>query len=187
MTRRDLPNIISVLRLLIVIPVIYTLLRGNYGVALVLFAIAGVSDALDGYVAKRYGWTSRVGSILDPVADKTLLVSTYITLGVLGHLPVWLVLAVILRDLVIFTGALAYHFLIGKYELRPSLMSKVNTFAQIVLALVVVMSMDALPIAREHIQLMTYIVLGTTVISGVDYLWSWGYQAVRSRSGRHYG
>lgn len=187
MTRRDLPNIISILRLLIVVPVVYMLLRENHGVALVLFAIAGVSDALDGYIAKRYGWTSRLGSILDPVADKTLLVSTYIILGVLNHLPVWLVIAVVLRDLVIFTGALSYHFLIGKYELRPSLVSKVNTFAQIVLALVVVMSMDDFPIPGEYIQLMIYTVLATTVISGVDYMWSWGHQAVRSRSGRHYG
>lgn len=187
MTRRDLPNIISVLRLLIVIPVIYMLLRENYRMALVLFAVAGISDALDGYIAKRYGWTSRVGSILDPVADKTLLVSTYVTLGILDHLPVWLVIAVILRDLVIFTGALAYHFLIGKYELSPSLMSKINTFAQIVLALAVVMSVDVFQIPREYIQMMIYTVLATTLISGVDYMWSWGYQAVRSRSGKYYG
>ncbi len=187
MTRRDLPNIISVLRLLIVIPLIYMLLRENYRMALVLFAVAGISDALDGYIAKRYSWTSRVGSILDPVADKTLLVCTYVTLGVSDHLPVWLVLVVILRDLVIFTGALAYHFLIGKYELRPTLLSKINTFAQIILALAVVMSMDVFQIPRELIQLMIYIVLATTVISGVDYLFNWGYQAVRSRSGKHYG
>jgi cardiolipin synthase len=186
-TRRDLPNIISILRLLIVLPVVYLLLQENYRAALVLFALAGVSDALDGFIAKRFGWTSRLGSILDPVADKALLMSTYVTLGILNLLPVWLVVAIILRDLLIFTGALAYHFLIGKYEMSPSLLSKINTFAQIILALAVVMSADVFEIPRQFLQLLIYTVLATTVLSGVDYVWNWGYQAVRSRSGRHYG
>ena len=121
------------------------------------------------------------------MADKTLLVSTYVTLGLLNHLPVWLVVSVILRDLVIFTGALTYHFLIGKYELRPSLLSKINTFAQIVLALVVVTAAGVTSIPGEYIEVLIYAVLATTLLSGMDYMWNWGYQAVRSRSGKHYG
>ncbi|WP_373508037.1 CDP-alcohol phosphatidyltransferase family protein, partial [Thiocapsa sp.] len=104
MQLRDLPNIISVLRLVAVAPVMYLLLRQEYGWALVLFAAAGASDGLDGYLAKRYDWRSRLGGILDPLADKALLVACFLILGWQGLVPVWLVIAVILRDLVIVTG-----------------------------------------------------------------------------------
>lgn len=186
MTRHDLPNLISILRLLLVLPVVFALLKENYKAALVLFAVAGVSDALDGYIAKHYGWTSRLGSILDPIADKALLLSTYVTLGILGRLPLWLVAAIVFRDMVIFGGAVTYHFLIGKFEMSPSLLSKVNTFAQIMLALIVVMTAELIAVPDRYIQVLIYTVLVTTTLSGIDYVWNWGHQALRARSGKHY-
>ncbi|MDE2089174.1 MAG: CDP-alcohol phosphatidyltransferase family protein, partial [Gammaproteobacteria bacterium] len=108
MTRRDLPNLISVLRMLLVLPVVALLMTEHYREALLLFGLAGLSDALDGFLAKRYGWTSRLGAVLDPLADKILLVSSYIALGWLRLLPLWLVAAVIVRDLVIVIGAAVY-------------------------------------------------------------------------------
>lgn len=187
MTRRDIPNVISLLRLALVAPVIIMLLHEDYETALALFAVAGLSDALDGFLAKRYGWHSRLGSILDPVADKALLVSTYVTLAYLDLIPVWLVVAIVARDLMIFTGAVAYHFLIGKYEMTPSLLSKLNTFGQIILALTVVTAADFNAVSKRFIDVLVYAVFVTTVFSGLSYVWSWSMRALRARSRRHYG
>jgi len=99
-TRRDIPNLITAFRFLLVPPVVFLLLSSRFGEALVIFAIAGFSDALDGFLAKHYGWASRLGAALDPLADKLLLVSAFIALGWLELIPVWLVVIVILRDIV---------------------------------------------------------------------------------------
>ena len=107
MRASEIPNIISILRILLVIPVIWLLLTDDFPSALWLFAIAGVSDALDGFLAKRYGWQSELGSLLDPLADKILLVSCYVVLGWLLLLPAWLVATVILRDVMIVVGAIS--------------------------------------------------------------------------------
>ena len=104
MGREDIPNLISVLRIFLSVPVVWMLLEQRFDIALILFAIAGVSDGLDGFLAKHYGWQSRLGGLLDPMADKILLVSSYVSLALLGLIPVWLMLLVILRDLVIVTG-----------------------------------------------------------------------------------
>ena len=87
---RDLPNLISVFRIVLVVPIEYLLLQQHYVSAMILFFLAGISDGLDGFLAKRFNWTSRLGSVLDPLADKLLLVCTYLVLGWLGHLPWWL-------------------------------------------------------------------------------------------------
>ena len=189
MNRSDIPNIISILRIILVIPTVMLLLDERYGLALILFAVAGASDGLDGYIAKRYHYVSRLGTILDPLADKLLLVCTYLALGWLGLFPAWLVIAVIARDALIVSGGVAYHFLIGQYDMAPTLVSKLNTFSQIVLALAAVLSMSVLPHAELQwfIGWMIYVTLGTTVISGVDYVWTWGLRAYRARSTRHYG
>src|SRR3990172_3309285 len=102
---KDIPNIISLLRMALVPPVVILLLNGYYGWALLVFVSAGLSDGLDGYLAKRFGWRSRLGAILDPLADKLLLVASYLTLGWLGQLPLWLVAVVVGRDIVIVAGA----------------------------------------------------------------------------------
>ena len=96
---------------------------------------------------------------------------------------------VIARDALIISGGVAYHFLIGQYDMAPTLVSKLNTFTQIVLALAVVLSLSVLPHAELQwfIGWMIYVTLGTTVISGVDYVWTWGLRAYRARSTRHYG
>ncbi len=189
MNRSDIPNIISILRIILVIPTIIMLFHERYVQALILFAVAGASDGLDGYIAKRFNYVSRLGTILDPLADKLLLVSTYVTLGWLDLLPAWLVIAVIARDALIVSGGIAYHYLIGKYDMAPTLISKINTFTQIVLALAVVLSVSVIPLPELQwfVGWMIYMTLGTTAISGVDYVWTWGLRAYRARSRRHYG
>lgn len=182
MNLRDLPNIITILRILLVLPVVVALLNEFYGVALLLFAVAGASDGLDGYIAKRYNCASRLGSILDPLADKLLLVSTYVSLGWLGVLPWWLVVIVLLRDLLIVGGGVAYHHFIGEYEMSPSIISKLNTASQIILGFSVVLSMSLLPLSDAVINGMIYFVLVTTLLSGGDYVWTWGRRAVAARA-----
>jgi len=180
---QDVPNLITILRIVLVLPVVLALLNEHYGVALLLFAVAGASDGLDGYIAKHYDCTSRLGSILDPLADKLLLVCTYLSLGWLGLLPVWLIVTVLLRDVLIVVGGVAYHHFIGEYEMEPSLISKLNTASQILLGFSVVLSMSLLPLSGALIDAMVYFVLVTTLLSGADYIWTWGRRAVAARGG----
>lgn len=183
MTRADIPNVISVLRIGMVIPVVVALVNGQFVLALVIYTVAGLSDGLDGYLAKRFDCASRLGSILDPLADKLLLVSTYLALAWLGLLPLWLTAAVVVRDLLILAGAAAYHLTIGEYEMAPTLISKVNTFAQILLGVTVVFSAGFYPVSAAVIDGMIWMVLATTLVSGVDYVWTWGVRAYRAKSG----
>ena len=180
MTFRDIPNIISLLRITLVIPVVYLLIQRQFSYALVLFFIAGISDGLDGYLAKRNNWSTRLGSILDPLADKLLLVFSYFALGWLGEIPMWLVIAVVIRDLIIIVGAIAYHELIGVYDMTPTWMSKTNTFFQIVLVLTVVFSSGVYMLPEIAIDGLICIVAVTTVASGANYVWVWGRRAIRA-------
>ena len=177
MQLRDLPNIISALRLVAVIPVVWLLLEHHFGWALVLFAVAGVSDGVDGFLAKRYGWQSRLGGILDPLADKTLLVSCFLVLGSMGKLPIWLVMAVIFRDLVIVSGALLYHYRVADVDAAPTLMSKLNTVIQLVLVVLVIMDAGPIPLPAALIEVLIWACLMTVVVSGVQYVWVWGRKA----------
>jgi len=178
-TRRDIPNVISLLRIALVIPIVYLLISREFSYALVLFFIAGISDALDGYLAKRNNWTSRLGSILDPLADKLLLVFSFLVLGWLQFIPLWLVIVVMARDVIIIVGAITYHELIGQYEMEPSWLSKLNTFFQIVLILSVVFSLGTYTLPNWWNVNLVYVVMTTTLISGVNYVWVWGRRAVR--------
>ena len=176
----DIPNIISVIRLITVIPVVYLLVVHEFGWALVLFAAAGISDGLDGFLAKRYHWQSRLGGLLDPLADKTLLVCCFLVLGAHGLIPLWLVLAVIFRDLVIVSGALLYNYRVAEVEAAPILMSKVNTAMQIVLVVAVILDAGVMDLPAVSIAALIWACLITVVISGTQYVWIWSRKAIRS-------
>jgi cardiolipin synthase len=175
--RSDLPNILTIFRFLLVPPVVYYMLNHEFGPALVLFAVAGFSDALDGFLARRYHWTSRMGALMDPLADKLLMVSSFLTLGWLGLLPYWLVGLVILRDLVIVTGAIIYNARIELVEADPSIVSKLNTLAQILLVLSVMFSHAIQELPAFWIDALIYSMLITIVWSGLGYVWTWGRRA----------
>ncbi|MCK5480160.1 MAG: CDP-alcohol phosphatidyltransferase family protein [Gammaproteobacteria bacterium] len=178
----DIPNIITVFRFLLVPPLVLLLLNHRYGTALIVFGVAGFSDALDGFLAKRYGWASRVGAIMDPLADKLLLVSSFVTLGWLGWIPLWLVALVILRDIVIVIGAMIYHWYVAYLETTPpTLVSKLNTFAQIMLVLAVMFSQSIQTLPFLWLDVLLYSVLVTTIWSGLDYVWVWGRRAWSGR------
>lgn len=177
MKARDIPNLISAFRIVLVIPVIYMLLQQQFLYALILFAIAGISDAVDGYIARRFNWMTRLGGILDPLADKLLQVCCYITLAFIALIPVWLVIVVVLRDVIIVAGGMLYHYRFERFHAEPMLISKINTFMQIMLVILVVFNaaFNALPEAVLDILILS--VLMTTVISGVSYIVIWGRRA----------
>ncbi len=176
---KDLPNLISVVRLIAVIPVVYLLLVGEFGWALAIFAAAGVSDGVDGFLAKHYGWQSHLGGILDPLADKTLLVCCFLVLGALGLLPVWLVLAVIFRDLVIVGGAVLYNYQVEEVQAAPLPVSKLNTLLQILLVVAVMMDAGLYSLPTALLEILIWACFVTVVVSGSQYVWIWGRKAWR--------
>jgi cardiolipin synthase len=176
MNASQLPNLLTLSRIAAAPVLILMLKDRDYAMALAVFLVAGVSDGLDGWIAKRFKYTSRLGAILDPVADKILLVSAYVMLMLLDNLPFWLVLTVVFRDLLIVGGYIAYTSVVGTVKMSPSPLSKVNTFLQILLALFVLVH-EAIGLHYDFvIQALTYIVFVTTVVSGVHYVWVWGVQ-----------
>lgn len=169
-----LPNAITLSRIALVPVLILALKDERYGLALVLFLLAGVSDALDGFLAKRLHLTSRLGGILDAAADKILLVSAYVMLTVLEHIPFWLMLSVTFRDLLIVGGYLVYVAHAGPVSMRPSRLSKLNTFMQIALVGVILAEQALYWSYPGGVDMLVIAVWLTTVTSAVHYLWSWG-------------
>ncbi len=168
------PNLISVGRLLSVPVTVWLILAGAWGPAFALFVIAGLSDAVDGYIAKRFDQCTELGRFLDPLADKTLLVSIYITLGIRTVLPLWLVILVVSRDVLIVGGALL-SFAMGRVVIvQPSRVSKVNTVLQIALAAVVLgrLGLD-LSLPALLVPGLIWCVAVTTALSGAGYLVDW--------------
>lgn len=178
---RHIPNAITIFRIVLVVPTVWMLLQHRFGWALVLFFLAGVSDGLDGYLAKRFGWFSRLGSLLDPIADKLLLVSCYLAVAWIGLLPGWLAVMVLARDVVILTGAVAYYLLLHPFEGQPTWLSKFNTLCQIVLLLAVLWHHQYQSLPSAWLNGLIYLVAGTTIISGIQYIALWGASFLRER------
>lgn len=160
------------------------MLSSEFFTALVLFAVAGFSDALDGFLAKHYHWESRLGSILDPLADKLLLVASFATLTWLGLLPSWLLWLVLGRDVLIVVGGLAYHYIVGKFELLPLWSSKINTLLQIILVLMVIFQASGLVDAQHAITIAIWFVVASIINSGSEYVIVWGLRAWKGTRNR---
>src|SRR6187431_504207 len=132
----SIPNLITLGRILLVPVLVWAIISGEMQLAFLLFLVAGISDAIDGFLAKRFNMATVLGAYLDPLADKVLIVSIYVALGFVGALPAWLVILVVSRDIMI-VGAVMLSWLIGRpVAIRPALVSKLNTAAQIVFATV---------------------------------------------------
>lgn len=189
MKKRDIPNLISILRIFLVGPTVYLLVQEQYAFALAVFFIAGISDVADGFLARYFGWQSRLGAILDPIGDKLLMVSCFLTLGWLGQVPVLLVILVIARDLIIVIGAISYHVLIEEVSIEPVRISKLNTAMQILLVIVMIFANTQLPLSnllqQPILDALIYIVYATTIASGAVYVWMWGQRARRTNNDRN--
>lgn len=170
MNLRHLPNLLCVFRILLVYPIGYLILEARYPAVLVLVAIAAFTDGLDGFLAKHFDWESELGKVLDPVADKLLLVTTFVCLSVADLAPWWLTALVLLRDLVIGFGAATYRALFGELRGRPTVPSKVNTFAQINFCLGTVAHQAFGWLPEVLLTWAGALVLVTTAVSGIDYV-----------------
>lgn len=167
---RHLPNLICLIRLLLIWPIVVALHKGQYLGALALFIAAAVSDGLDGYLAKRFGWTTELGKFLDPLADKLLLMTVFVQAAWLGLVPWWLTAAVVARDVMIGLGAFIFRLWFGPLRGRPTLMSKVNTATQLVYVMLVLLNAASGVPPREVLEACALITLGTTTLSGLHYV-----------------
>ncbi len=179
MKRESIPNLLSGFRILLIPPSVYLLLDEQYVAATALIALAVFTDGLDGFLARQYGWRSRIGGILDPVADKLLFVSVFLTLAYLGHIALWLMALVIGRDVVIAGGALLYEKLIGPVVAQPSMISKINTVMLFFFTAAVLLEQAAVPgFTDSVVNVLRILVVTTVVISGAQYVWHWGSKAL---------
>jgi cardiolipin synthase len=168
-----IPNLITLGRILLVPVVVWAIASGEMRIAFLLFLAAGLSDAVDGFLAKRFGMATELGAYLDPLADKAMLVSIYVVLAVIGAIPLWLVILVVSRDIMI-VGAVILSWLVDKpVALKPLLVSKLNTVAQIALALLVIAArafeFDASILAYALMALVAVL----TLLSVAFYLAAW--------------
>lgn len=169
----NIPNTLTLARILAVPLLTWLIIDHELFAAFIVFVLAGLSDAADGYLAKRYGWDTELGAYLDPIADKALLVTIYVTLGLAGHLPVWLVLAVVTRDVLIVGAVMLAWMMSRPIIVKPLLISKINTFAQISLAGVVLAELG-LGLGLQSLVAVLIWVTGTlTIVSAFTYFWSW--------------
>ncbi len=161
------------MRIILILPILMLFVNDEFGWALGLFIIAGLSDGIDGYLAKRYDWNTRLGAFLDPAGDKLLVAWSFGTLAYLGHIPVWLAVIVISRDVVIVAGSFMYHYLVRRLEGEPTRISKLNTGLEFAF-LVFVMSQAGFGWPDEiTTTVIGAAVLITVVISGYDYVSNW--------------
>ncbi len=186
MNLRQLPNVITGVRMALVVPLVWSLHQGRYGLALGLALVAGASDAIDGWLARQFGWRTPLGSLLDPIADKLLLVGSFLGLWLVGAAPTWLTALVIGRDVIIVAGAIAYHNLIGPLQGRPTLISKATTVAQIALVLAWLVDLALPPLPALAVQGLLWVVGLLTAASGIDYVVRWGLRARRVLQARHH-
>src|SRR5262245_6070900 len=171
--RVSLPNLITLGRILLVPVIIWAITSGQMAVAFVLFFIAGVSDAVDGFLAKRFNMQSEIGALLDPLADKCLLVSIYIALGMTADVPRWLVILVVSRDIIII-GAVMVSWLVDRpVPMKPLMVSKLNTVAQVVYAGLVLAALGFGFVFKPFDTILIAIVTVLTLLSVSLYLVEW--------------
>ena len=171
---KQIPNALTTLRLILALPVCLLILNENYPAVLWVALIAGLSDAVDGYLARRLNALSYYGAVADPLADKTLLLSTYIAFSVVGLLPWWVAVLLLIRDLLIVSGALIYRRKFGHYKMAPSVWGKSCTAMQILFALMLLMQ-QVYPVLPEFIlQVALWLVILLAFVSGGHYLYIWG-------------
>ena len=179
---RHLPNTLTVLRMALVVPLAWMIRETRYDEAVVVAAIAGLTDALDGFLAKRYCWQSWLGGVLDPIADKLMLVACFVTLGLVGAHPDWLTGLVVGRDVVIVAGAVAWHNLIGRIHAQPTRLSKLTTVVQIVYVLAQLLHLSHwLELPPRLLEVLIVVTAALTAASGLQYVVVWSRKALRWR------
>lgn len=164
----SIPNILTLARMLLTPLFVILLLRDQFFSALLVFGLAGLTDGLDGFIARYFNQRTRLGAYLDPMADKFLLVSAYVALAVLAVIPSWLAVVVIARDVIILLGIAVLTLLEKKYEIKPSIVSKITTTAQILTILLALFDPMRVKLAALHVPLLWGTAL-FTIVSGLHY------------------
>jgi cardiolipin synthase len=166
------PNAICLLRIVLTVPTVNAIDRGDYALALAVFSVAAISDGLDGYLAKRFGWASYLGRILDPIADKILLVAAFLACAWQGLVPVWLAAAAIARDVMLVEGAVIYRLWFGPIDDHPTAVSKINTTLQIIVVIVAMLNaaVAIVPSRRSCWRSRWRHLPCPPAISGIDYV-----------------
>lgn len=182
----QLPNLLTLVRILLVAPVAWAIWTGDFRFALLLLVIAAISDLLDGSLARRFNWQSQFGATIDPVADKLLVFTLAVLLTVNGHVPLWLALIVVMRDVVILAGAGVYRMLFGHLDVAPTWISKVNTAVQLVVLGMVLLALCRFGVMSDWLGRLLdpwgFVLVGAlSVWSGVDYVITWSRRAWRQR------
>lgn len=179
---RHLPNALTMSRMVLVVPLAWLIRETRYDEAVVVAAVAGLTDALDGFLAKHCGWQSWLGGVLDPIADKLMLVACFVTLGLVGAHPGWLTGLVVGRDVVIVAGAVAWHNLIGRIHAQPTRLSKLTTVVQIVYVLAQLLHLSHwLDLPPRLLEGLIVLVAILTAASGLQYVLVWSRKALRAR------
>jgi cardiolipin synthase (CMP-forming) len=169
----SIPNLITLGRILLVPVVVWAITAGQMRVAFVLFLAAGISDAVDGFLAKRFGMATELGAYLDPLADKAMLVSIYVALGITDAVPRWLVILVVSRDIMIVSAVILSWLVDKPVPLKPLGVSKLNTVAQISLACVVMAAVGFEFDASLAVMALTAVVTALTLLSIGFYVAEW--------------
>jgi cardiolipin synthase len=183
MSLRFVPNAICAARIVLVAPLVLWIVEGRYAAALVVLLVAGASDGLDGFLAKRFNWQTRLGSLLDPAADKLLLVGAFAALSYVGLVPIALTLVVVGRDVVIVLGAICYQCLIAPVQGEHAAISKLNTACQLgMLFFTLTNAAYAWPPPVSLLVLGAAVVF-TSIVSGLTYVLRWGGRAWRAAHG----
>lgn len=174
---RYLPNALTTLRLLLALPLGLLILRQEYSLALAIGLLAGITDALDGYAARKLNSFSRFGAALDPIADKILVTIAFLCFARVELIPWYVALTIIARDLIIVGGALCYHWLIGPFDFAARPLSKFNMLIQICFCVLLLAAQLFTEIPPTTLQVATTIVLAIAIVSGLDYVMAWSRKA----------
>lgn len=178
MVIRQLPNIMSFLRLGLIAPFLMTLYSHNYPYAFYIFLTAGLTDCVDGWLARQLACQTHIGRVIDPLADKCLISCGVISLALLQQLPLWLVTLIFLRDLTISLGALIWYCFIERtLNFPPSKLSKINTALQITLIGVCLINLAFTPLPSYFLPMCIFLTATTTAVTYFDYVWTWGQKA----------
>lgn len=182
---RQIPNVLTFFRLLLIVPFLIKLYQQEYVLAFYIFLLAGATDGFDGWLARHYNWQTSLGSFIDPLADKLLVASSFISLALIGSLPWWLVILVFLRDLTISIGVMAWYFFIGRHiQFEPTSLSKINTSLQLILVIICLFQLAYFAFSNYFVNFLILLTAFTTSATYIDYVWTWGKRAVLARKAR---
>ena len=179
----NIPNMLTLARIIITPFIVYAIIEHQAVLALVLMGVAGITDMLDGAIARYFNQRSTVGAFMDPLADKLMLISTIVSLYLIEQVPTFLFLAVVFRDMIILIGALAYEMVTHNLEMQPTISSKITTFLQIMLVLTVLSGMAWKLPGDMVLQSLIWLTFTFTCVSGIQYMIVWMRKAVTAEDG----